>query len=116
MKSRGHLRLVSTAPAETEPKGTAEPSAPSMRRLPPLRPARRSAAVRKALRRALADADNMLSVVDSADPRFPRKAADSAGTLSRYGARVARLADELRHALACEERLRLWRKGQPYVE
>jgi hypothetical protein len=64
----------------------------------------------------LADADKMLSAVALADPRFPREAAHAAGRLSRYGAHVAHLADELRQALACEDRLRLWRKGRPYVE
>lgn len=116
MKPRGHLRLVSPAPDDAKSQGAAEPSLPATRQRSPLRPARPSAAVRKALRRALAHADRMLSVVGFADPRFPRKAADAADTLGRYGAHVARLADELRHALACEERLRLWRKGRPYVE
>jgi len=116
VKPRGHLRLVSPAPADSESEATAEPFAPVRRQLPPLRPARPSAAVRKALRRALGDAEKMLSVVDCADPRFPHKAADAAGTLRRYGVRVGRLVDELRHALACEERLRLWRKGRAYVE
>lgn len=116
MRPGGHLRLVSPARADSLKDGAAQPPATPAHRLPPLRPARPSAAVRKALRRALGDADKLLSVVALADPRFPRKAADAADTLGRYGEHVARLADELQHALACEERLRLWRKGRPYVE
>ena len=119
MKVRRHLRLVSPAPVDALPEPTAPlspPAVPAKRQPPPLRPARPSAAVRKALRRSLASADKMLSLVAFADPRFPQRAAESVEALGRYGVRVVRLADELRDALACEQRLHLWRKGRRYVE
>ena len=84
--------------------------------LPPRKPVRTSAAVRKSLRAALAAAQVMRKHLDDADARFPKRADKAANGVATYAAKLAALSVELKHSLHCERQRDLWRKGKPYVE
>lgn len=58
----------------------------------------------------------MLEEVALADARFPERSRRAADGVHAHGMRIAALAEELRDALACEHRYRLWRKGKRYGE
>ena len=114
---RGDAAPVSGSPSLPTAAGgcTADPS-PAQRQRPPIRPRRSAYAVRKSLRLTLTGSERMLCLVAHADPRFPGKAKEAVAALARHGARVVALTEELRAALECEQRYRLWSKGRPYVE
>lgn len=86
------------------------------RQRPPIKPRRPAAAVRKSLRAALAVSGELVDSVAFADARVPAKARKAVHCLDAHAKRVARLVDELRHAVECEARYHLWRRGKSYVE
>lgn len=122
MRKCRHLHLVRSDRDQVTPVTPPAPMPAQVqaqveeRRKPPLRPRRPSAAVRKALRLALANSEQMLETVRLADPRFPSRAKAAVATLAAHGERITTLSAELSVALACEERHRLWKQGRPYVE
>lgn len=125
MIRRRHLHLVDacTEPAESVAPGSASDhlqpevvATGAIRQLPPIRPQRPSAAVRKCLRRAISGSAAMLKEVALADARFPDRSKRATDALREHGERILALADELRQALACEHRYRRWREGKRYDE
>ena len=82
--------------------------------LPPRKPVRPAAAVRKSLRSALAGAAVMLEHVDAAGSRFPQRADKAANALAVYAGKLTALTDELKRAVYCDRQRDLWRKGKPY--
>lgn len=119
-KRGGHLRLVppgtlAPAPASADPPAQ-PPATASKRQLPPLKPRRRAAAVRKSLRVTLANAESMVALVDAADARRAAEARRAVKELQRRARHITMMADELEHAVECEIRYHLWFRGQPYEE
>ena len=113
MSARWYLRPVSSgAPGQQAPAAPEKPR----RQLPPIKPRRPAAAVRKSLRAALALSASRLRSVDDADARNPAKARQSVREIQQHATSLSRLADELAHAIECEARYHLWRRGQSYDE
>ena len=83
--------------------------------LPPRKPRRPSAAVRKCLLAALDAAPVMREHVGDANARFPLRAAKATAALGAYACKLEALSAELKHALHCERQRDLWRKGKPYA-
>lgn len=106
-------------PLYVVPKGSAPappPRALYERQLPPIKPRRSAAAVRKSLRVALSAASELADTVTEADARAPSKARKAVQRLEGHAKRVSRLVDELHHAVECEARYHLWLRGRSYVE
>lgn len=112
MTPRRHLSVV---PASGAPVPTPPEPFQTMQR-PPIKPRRPAAAVRKSLRAALAAAASVTSTVDAADARCVPTARRAARELQAYAQRLTRLADELQHAVECEARYHLWKRGRLYVD
>ena len=113
MTRRGHLYLV---PKALPAKMRAEPPPLCTRRLPPMKPKRPAAAVRKSLRVALAAAATLETQVRVADSRYPRDAQRAVQALQGYAYRLTTLTEELALAIKREGNYHLWRVGKPYVE
>lgn len=111
MTDRRRLYLEPNSPAPAP-----LPHALPVRQLPPIKPRRPAAAVRKSLRAALAASDGLVGSVAEADARIPAKARAAVQSLDMHAKRITRLVDELRHAVECEARYHLWRRGKSYVE
>ena len=111
MPDRRRLYLVPKIPPLAS-----QPPIPTARQLPPIKPRRPAAAVRKSLQVALAASTGVAGAVAEADARIPAKARKAVDRLDAHAKRVARLVDELRHAVECEARYHLWRRGKSYVE
>ena len=98
-----YLRLVSDDPAPSP-------------RIPPRKPRRPSATVRKSLFAALDAAPVMREHVGDANARFPLRAEKATAALVAYACKLETLTAELKHALHCERQRDLWRKGKPYAQ
>lgn len=84
--------------------------------VPPVRPRRPAAAVRKSLRTALAASAGLVAEVDAADARYAATARRAVQALQGHANRLSRLTAELHHAVECEVRYHLWQRGRPYVD
>lgn len=109
------LYLVPNRPAPPPPPAPQARALPA-RQLPPIKPRRAAAAVRKSLRLALTASAELADAVSEADARIPAKARQAVQRLDVHAKHITRLVDELHHAVECEARYHLWRRGNSYVE